>query len=659
MRRLKPHPYVRYALDALSPLRQPRLLLVVGAHALLFVAIYIVAFLLRFDFALTASQGSIIGATLPWFLATKLLIFYGSRYFQHWSRHVTFADLVSLLTAALVSLLCLAGINHFFTQYYIPRAVLLLDFCGTILGLGALRSVWRLVDEHARPLLRQPTKKRALLIGAGRSDKIFAQRLQAYAHFPYRICGFLDDDASRRGETVGGIPVLGGISDLRLTARRHAVTDVFVVSGSLPGNTLRTVMDECEARELNLQIIPPLAQIFQGDNRIPLKPLDIADLLRREPVDLDLAALQSLFTNTTVFVTGAGGSIGSEICRQLLDLPLKQLVLVERSEGNLFNIDTELRRRNPRCEVVPALGDVTDSLRMRALFERYSPHVILHAAAHKHVPMLEAHPGEAVKNNVFGTALMADLADEFNAGTFVLVSTDKAVNPSSIMGVTKHLAEEYVHAMSANSDTRFIVVRFGNVLGSSGSVVPLFQEQIRRGGPITVTHPEMKRFFMAISEASQLVLQAAAMGHGGEIFVLEMGDQVRIVDLARDLVRLSGLPPHAIEIVYSGVRPGEKLYEELYFSDEEHQPTSHPKVRAALHRPIQMEELRETLEDLRILMDGDAGPLLQRLKDSVVEYVGSPLSTGPHADEGRHRVRGERAPGLATLPERDVGVRVH
>jgi FlaA1/EpsC-like NDP-sugar epimerase len=600
-----------------------RLVAVAQGHLALFVAIYWVAFLLRFDFNVPAVDGGIFLATLPWVLVIKFAAFLITRQFQGWSRHVTFADLASLGCAALCSLLCLTAINQFvfISFHFIPRVVLLLDFAGTILCLGALRSSWRFLQEHAWPVFRRSRRSRALLIGAEQADKIFAQRLQTYANFPFQICGFLDRDWAHRGKRIGGIPILGSTADLADAARHQRATDVIVISGSLAGKELREVMEHCETAGLNLKIIPPLSQLLNGDNQIPLKTIEITDLLRREPVQLDTAAVKRLFEGTTVFVTGAGGSIGSEICRQLLGFPLETLVLIERAEGSLFTIDLELRSLKPSCRVVPALGDVTDADRMRKLFDAHRPDILLHVAAHKHVPMLEDHPSEAVKNNVFGSALMADLAHEFDVGHFVYISTDKAVNPSSIMGVSKHIAEDYVHAMSSISDTRFVAVRFGNVLGSAGSVVPLFQNQIRSGGPITITHPDMTRFFMAIPEASQLVLQAAAMGRGGEIFVLDMGEPVRIVDLARDLIRLSGLPPHAMEIVFSGVRPGEKLYEELYFADERELPTGHPKLHSALHRPIDLAELRESLHDLKELVDGDDGPLLEKLKEMVPEYV--------------------------------------
>lgn len=615
-----------------------RLSIVALGHVAIFVTVYWIAFLLRFDFNVPTESWQVFVATVPWVLAVKVVVFFVTRHYHSWSRHIAFSDLASLLGAALCSLVCLSVINHFAFFYFIPRVVLMLDFAGTILCLGTLRSSWRLLYEHAWPIICRPRRPRALLVGAAQADKIFAQRLQTYASFPFQICGFLDRDVAHLGQCIGGIPILGSTANLVTAARRHRATDVIVIAGSLTGKELRQVMGRCETAALNLKIIPPLAQLLDGDKNIPLKPIEISDLLRRDPVQLDISAVKRLFEGTTVFVTGAGGSIGSEICRQLLAFPLDTLVLIERAEGALYTIDMELRNRKPSCCLVPALGDVTDLSRMRSLFEKHRPDIILHVAAHKHVPMLEMHPGEAVKNNIFGTAQMADFANEFAVSHFVFISTDKVVNPSSIMGISKHIAEDYVHAMSSESNTRFVVVRFGNVLGSAGSVVPLFQEQIRRGGPLTVTHPDMKRFFMAIHEASQLVLQAAAMGRGGEIFVLDMGEQIKIVELANDLIRLSGLPPHAIEIVFNGIRPGEKLYEELYFSDEQRFPTTHPKLHSAFHRPIALGELRESLDELQSLVDGDEDLLLARLKELVPEYMvpGNSISGGGGSHPSLH-----------------------
>ncbi len=343
-----------------------------------------------------------------------------------------------------------------------------------------------------------------------------------------------------------------------------------------------------------------------------------------------------LIEGRTVMVTGAGGSIGSEICRQLLRFNPRLLLLVGRGENRIFTVERKLRAIYTGAALQPCIADITDEARVRQLFAQFRPEVVFHAAAHKHVPMMEMNVGEAIRNNVGGTKIMAEMAHEFGVRNFVFISTDKAVHPTSIMGVSKQIAERFVHAMSQVSSTRFTVVRFGNVLGSDGSVVPIFQDQIRRGGPITVTDPRMTRFFMTIPEASQLVLQAAAMGQGGEIFVLEMGEPVKIVDLARDLVRLSGLPEDSIEICFTGIRPGEKLYEELYFDDEETLPTAHPKLRAAYHRPFTLPEVRQTIAQLQELIHAPEEELRSKLCEVVEEYAwqvrnGNGTLVGQHA----------------------------
>jgi FlaA1/EpsC-like NDP-sugar epimerase len=370
-----------------------------------------------------------------------------------------------------------------------------------------------------------------------------------------------------------------------------------------------------------LKIIPPLEDLFDGDHRIPIRDIEINDLLRRDPVKLDTESIRDLLEGRIVMVTGAGGSIGSEICRQVMGFNPKMMILVGNGENPIFHVERELRAAHPASVFHCRIGNVTDYPRMRQIFREFKPEVVFHAAAHKHVPMMEVNVGEAIKNNVLGTKCLVDLADEHGARNFVFISTDKAVHPTSVMGTTKHISERYVYATSQESATRFTVVRFGNVLGSNGSVVPIFQEQIRSGGPITVTDPRMTRFFMTIPEASQLVLQAAAMGEGGEIFVLEMGEPVRIVDLAKDLLRLSGLPEHAIEVTFTGVRPGEKLFEELYFEDEETLPTTHPKLRAAYHRPYSLAEVQQAIAELQTLLHESPDQLRKKLMEIVPEYT--------------------------------------
>jgi FlaA1/EpsC-like NDP-sugar epimerase len=370
-------------------------------------------------------------------------------------------------------------------------------------------------------------------------------------------------------------------------------------------------------------VMPAIDELLAGnDTTLHVKPrsVEIKDLLRREPVELDNAAVRQLIEGSTVMVTGAGGSIGSEICRQVLRFNPKRLLLVERGENALFLLEQELCRHEPRPPFEPLIADITDSARMDQIMTTHRPEVIFHAAAHKHVPMMEWNPAEAIKNNCVGTQILARLADRHGVREFVMISTDKAVNPTSVMGCSKLIAERFVQALSAESKTKFLVVRFGNVLASNGSVVPIFQEQIRLGGPITITHPDIARYFMMIPEASQLVLQAAAMGTGGEIFVLDMGESVKIVDLARDLIALSGLGEDDIEIVFTGLRPGEKLYEELYFDDEQRVPTSHPKVFCALHRPTALAAAERVIDELADVTDEPPEVVKSLLRDLVVEY---------------------------------------
>lgn len=353
--------------------------------------------------------------------------------------------------------------------------------------------------------------------------------------------------------------------------------------------------------------------------------MDINDLLRRDPVVLDDQAIGDVINGRRVLVTGAGGSIGSEICRQVLKFNPSELYILGRGENRIFHLEREIQKSLPNTKIKPVIADVTNEERMRQVFEDCRPEIVFHAAAHKHVPLMEQNIGEAIRNNSFGTKVVADLADEFCSKWFVQISTDKAVNPTSVMGATKQLAERYINELATNSLTKFVIVRFGNVLGSAGSVVPIFREQIERGGPITLTDPRMRRYFMTIPEASRLVLQAAAMGNGGEIFVLDMGEPVEILSLAKDMIRLSGLPESAIDIVFTGTRPGEKLYEELYFSEEESVATSHPKLRAAKHRTT-LE--RSAKEAIALLCREFRSPEIQRalLHEFIPEYTSTKQS---------------------------------
>lgn len=622
-----------------------RMWLLLLTHLLVFRFSYWLAFQLRFDFTVPSNPANfyspedVYWLSLLWVLPLKLGLFYVLKQYHGWWRYVTFADMVALIRAAVLSLLAIVVIDQFVFdakshltplpfRYQIPRTVPILDCILGIVFLGGLRASWRLFREHFQPIFNRNGSRWALLVGADHSGAILAYQIQSHFQLPYRVRGFLAIGEAKRGSQLGQIPILGSLEDLSTVAAAYRITDVLVTAGTLPGRQLRQLMEDCDQAGLHLKIIRPVEDRFSGDHRVPIRDIEINDLLQRDPVELDTESIGKLLEDRTIMVTGAGGSIGSEICRQLLKFNPRALILVGRGENRIFTIQRELRAQDLSATLYACIGDVTDEDRMRQLFEEHRPEVVFHAAAHKHVPLMEENVGEAIKTNVFGTQCLADVADEYGVLAFVFISTDKAVHPSSVMGVTKNIAERYVHALSQESSTQFTVVRFGNVLGSEGSVVPIFQEQIRRGGPITVTDSRMKRFFMTIPEASQLVLQAAGMGSGGEIFVLEMGEPVRIVDLARDLIRLSGLPEDAIEISFNGIRPGEKLFEELYFDDEQTLPTSHPKLRAAYARPYSLSSVRGAISELGRLLHGPELSIRQKLHQTVPEYISISEKTG-------------------------------
>ena len=590
-----------------------------AGHGAIFAIAYWLAFALRFDFVIPDHQLRQLTASLPTILMIKLAVFYLMGHLHGWWRYVTFADLIALMKASMLSLLIIVLINFYLLEGMIPRFVVVVDCLITALLIGALRASWRLYREQSMFFNRQE-RRPTIVVGADHRSGVMAHQIHAHPELPYRVVGFLDENVTLQGHRLGGIPVVGTPDDLPEVATSLKASDVLVASDVLAGDRLRALMDVCDATRLTLKVVPPLLSAGSSEGFVPLRDVEINDLLRRDPVQLDMQSIAANVAGRTVLVTGAGGSIGSEICRQLIPFRPRQIVLVERGENSLFLIHNELVEKPDGAEITPIVGDVLDQSRMRTVFQQFQPDFVIHAAAHKHVGLMEHNSAECVRNNVFGTKCVADLAHEFNALKFVLISTDKAVNPTSVMGAAKQIAERYVHAIAQESETAFIAVRFGNVLGSNGSVVPLFQDQIRRGGPVTVTDERMTRFFMTIPEASQLVLQAAAMGQGGEIFVLEMGNQIRIVDLARDLIRLSGLPVDAIKVDFIGIRPGEKLYEELYNDDEQTLETAHPKVRAAYHRPYPVPAVHNELVELaRDLQRGDTH-VRRMLKQIVPEY---------------------------------------
>ena len=622
-----------------------RAAVLLGVHAVVFAVAYFLAFYTRNDFTLQHEWLGNYAATVVGVVLVKLVVFYALGLCHvSWGR-VAFGDLTNLLWASTLAMLVFSTFDSLLLSTgrlpWIPRvrrSVILLDWVATIMLLGGIRAVWRSVREELRPLFAGVPARSALIVGANHAGEMIARGLQGTSAKPYHVAGFLDDDPGLEHTRVAGLEVFGEVGDARAVIARRGIDEVIVQSGHLSGKRFRALLDDCTAAGVELKVLPGIDELLDGQNQlshVQLRPVEIKDLLRRDPVELDDSAIRSLIAGRVVMVTGAGGSIGSEICRQVLRYAPQKLLLVERAENALFLLEQEFSRLQPAPDFVPLVADITDEQRMDQIMRAHRPEVVFHAAAHKHVPMMEWNPAEALKNNSFGTRLLARLADQHGVREFVAISTDKAVNPTSVMGCSKLLAERFVQALSRRSETKFIVVRFGNVLASNGSVVPIFQEQIRRGGPITVTHPGIERYFMTIPEASQLVLQAASMGAGGEIFVLDMGESVKIIDLARDLVALSGLQPDDVEIVFTGLRPGEKLFEELYFKDERRLPTGHPKVFCAIHRPVEFSAIEGMLEELHDAIDDPPDRVLAKLREVVPEY-------GTQADDSVARPQSRR-----------------
>ncbi len=587
-----------------------------------FAAVLYAAFWLRFEGQLTPPRLNLLFAALPLVVLIKLAVFGWFRIHQSWNRYATFHDLVTLGKAASVSSLCLVVADYsLFPSAEIPRSVLLLDWGMTIFFVGGLRALTRLIDERSPAALFSRNGKPVFIVGANDSGEALLRAIRRNRNLSYRVAGFLTEDQASIGSWIGGVPVMGSLDETCRLAKLHGVAEVLITAGELSGQQVRRLVDEARENGVTVKVLPSYEQLIHGNLDFRPRTVSIEDLLSRDPVELNLTELHGWIDGRVLLVTGSAGSIGSEICRQLVQFDPQRIVLVDRSENGQFYLERELRTLAPHADIHLVVGDVTDGLRMNHLFKQYRPDIVFHAAAYKHVPLMEAHPGEAVKNITLATRMLADLANQFGVGSFVMISTDKAVNPTSVMGTCKRVAELYVQALAGTSSCRFVTVRFGNVLDSAGSVVPIFREQIAGGGPVTVTHPDMRRYFMTIPEASQLVIQAGAMGQGGEIFVLDMGSPVRIVDLATDMIRLSGLRvDDDIEITFTGPRNGEKLFEELHADSEHRVVTTHPKIMVAKSQARSLADVRLAMTTLARLADGPDEQIRAELGRIVPEY---------------------------------------
>lgn len=629
----------RKAARAVEEIPPPlRLIGVMLAQVGLVVLANVLAFVLRFEAQIPDDYWRWAYKGLPFVAVVYGLGFWIFGIQRGLWRYVGFHDLKLILGAGVASTAVLYVVLHQALEWIAyPRSVIILTGLLSVVFLGGIRIAVRILREWATAAGSGTT--RVLIVGAGNAGEMLARDLKMNPSHQYEPIVFVDDDSGKQGRTIHGVPVEGRIEDIPVLVERHAVREIVVAIPSASPLLMQRVLAASATCHVPIKTLPNVKQILDSPVSMrQVRPMRLEDLLQREPIQTDVQELHPLLEGKRVLVTGAGGSIGSELCRQIARYRPACLALFERHENSLYALELELRESFPQLDIRAVVGDVTDAAGVAGAFAALQPQLVFHAAAHKHVPLMEHNEREAVRNNVLGTKVVACAAAEAGVERFILISTDKAVNPTNVMGATKRVAEYLVQTMNGRGSTRFTAVRFGNVLGSNGSVVPLFAEQIRKGGPVTVTHPEITRFFMTIPEAVQLILQASVRGQGGDLFVLDMGEPVRIADLARNMIVLSGLvPDRDIKITFTGLRPGEKLSEELFEQGERVEPTSHVKIKRVVGRmPFKADDLSRHLADLAAcLTDQDGGALVRKLQEVVPTY--RPSGTVAARAEGDRR----------------------
>ncbi len=560
---------------------------------------YWLSYLLRFNFVIPEQYFERFVESLPVLLLVRFVCFYVFRLYEGVWRYASMNDLLRILKAITMG-------SIIFTVYILvryqfigfPRSVLVIDWFVIITFLGGTRFLYRFSREFRVVNSKEGTK--VLVIGADDTGEMLLREIRQNSRMHYEPVGFLDREQVKKGRRIHNVPILGIIEELGRIAVEKDVREVIIASPSITGKEIRKIVEACERINIVCKTVPAISDILDGKLNVShIREVNIEDLLGREHIELDKAKIQEYLSGKKVMVTGAAGSIGHELCRHIMKMGPEQLILYERAENELFHLDREFSEASFGRFYTPVLGDILDTGRLEWVMKEHHPDVVFHAAAYKHVPMQEAHPVEAIKNNIAGTRNVAELSIQYGVQKFVMISTDKAVRPVNVMGATKRVTEMMCQGMNGRNGTKFVAVRFGNVLNSAGSVIPIFKEQIMRGGPVTVTHPEVTRYFMSISEAAQLVMQAGAIGKGGEIFLLDMGEPINITDLAKDIIRLMGLKlGEDIDIVYTGLRPGEKLHEELVAGDERTEATAHDKIMLVKTAPFDWDVFEPQLNKL-------------------------------------------------------------
>ena len=583
----------------------------------------LVSIYLRFDGNLIPQNYlSMLVGQLPFFVMITIVSFFLFKLYSRVWRYAGSSELLAIVGANFAGAICWF-IFSVLVEAVLPRSIYILTALVLTFFVGGTRLSLRVYSYlTSKPQYIQRTQKlnKVLVIGAGDAGAMLAREIERYHSGKRKIIGFIDDDRDKQGKTMFGIRVLGSRYDIEQVVADTDANEIIIAMPSVKGKEIKEIIDVCKNTNCKLTILPGVYEIIEGTVSVnQLRPVEVEDLLGRDPVKLDTKNVSAYITGKVVLITGAGGSIGSEICRQVAKMQPKKMLLLGKGENSIYEISQELSIEYPQIRKVLIIADVRDEERINGIMDYFHPHVVFHAAAHKHVPLMEYQPMEAVRNNVLGTKVVAEAASKNGVETFVMISTDKAVNPTSVMGCTKRVAEMFVQSMNSISETRFAAVRFGNVLGSRGSVIPLFKKQIAKGGPVTVTHPDMKRYFMTIPEASQLVLQAGAMAEGGEVFVLDMGEPVKIYDLARDMITLSGMIPEVdIEIKFTGLRPGEKLFEELLSAEDGTEATQHKKIFTAMIKCVDKTKLDFQIRRLLEQTTGDN--VVEVLKETVPTY---------------------------------------